>query len=101
MSYVADLVGVDHVGLGIDYFTGQDGIMPLAEAQDLYDFMLQVGSLEPSRLLATPMDLPRRHRNARQAAEPDNRPPASGFFDDDVKKILGENWLRVFEAVWG
>jgi membrane dipeptidase len=23
-----------------------------------------------------------------------------GFGEDDVRAILGENWLRVFEAVW-
>ncbi len=101
VSYVADLVGVDHVGLGIDYFPGQDRIMALDQAQTTYEFLLQSGLWSTAAYPPPPWTYPE------GIETPDGLPNLTtgllrrGFSDQDVKLILGENWLRVFEAVWG
>jgi membrane dipeptidase len=91
VTYVRDLVGVDHVGLGLDY---------------------------------TPPD-PKGSGDADLASHPDFWPPAEyarpwpmkdvspgvfaqlaallverGWSIGDVRKVLGENFLRVARAVW-
>ena len=101
ITYLVDLVGVDHVGLGLDYFTGQDGIVTLAEAQATYDFMIKAGVWSADNYGPPPYIYPQRIET------PDTLPNltagllARGFSEEEVRKILGANWLRVFEAVWG
>lgn len=101
ITYIADLVGVEHVGLGLDYFTGQDGIVPLAEAQATYDFMIKAGIWSVDNYGPPPYVYPK------GIETPDTLPNLTaglkerGFSEDAVRKILGGNWLRVFEAVWG
>lgn len=101
LTYLVDLVGVDHVGLGLDYFTGQDGIVSLAEAQATYDFMIKAGVWSTDNYGPPPYVYP-------QGMEtPDTLPNLTagllrrGFSEEEAGKILGANWLRVFEAVWG
>ena len=67
----------------------------------MYDFMLQSGLWSPAAYSPPPWTYPA------GIETPDKLPNLTtgllrrGFSDDGVKKILGENWLRVFEAVWG
>ena len=66
IAHVAEVAGIDHVGLGSDF----DGINAVPQ-----------GLEDASRMPALTWELKRR-----------------GFSDGDVKKILGENFLRVIEA---
>lgn len=67
-EYVAELVGVDHVGIGTDY-DGVGDTLPIG-LKDVSTYpVLIAGLLE------------------------------RGFSEEDVKKILGENLLRVWEQV--
>ncbi|MDO5624030.1 MAG: polyhydroxyalkanoic acid system family protein [Pseudomonadota bacterium] len=101
ITYVADLVGVAHVGLGLDYFTGQHGIMPLAEAQATYDFMLQAGLWSADNYGPPPYVYPQGIETLDTLAHLTAGLKQRGFADGEVTQILGGNWLRVFEAVWG
>jgi membrane dipeptidase len=100
VAYIADLVGIDHVGVGMDYFPGQDGIMPLADAQKMYELLLESGHWSPSSYPPPPYTFPE------GIETPDLLPALTagllkrGFAVSEVKKIVGGNWLRVFEAVW-
>ncbi|NNE48073.1 MAG: membrane dipeptidase [Rhodothermales bacterium] len=67
IKHVAQLVGVDHVGLGSDF----DGVFSLPVGlQDVGDY---------PNLIAALLD--------------------DGFSDDDVRKICGENFMRVWQQI--
>ena len=101
VSYIANLVGIDDVGLAIDYFSGQDRIMSLEHAQPMYNFLIKSGYWSTAAYSPPPYIYPE------GIETPDTLPNLTvgllkrGFREDEVKKILGGNWLRLFEAVWG
>ena len=67
IKHVAQLVGIDHVGLGSDF----DGVFSLPVGlQDVGDY---------PNLIAALLD--------------------DGFSDDDVRKICGENFMRVWQQI--
>jgi membrane dipeptidase len=93
-------VGIDHVGLGIDYYTGQSGVATDEEAMQGYNEAIRSGIWStaypppPHRYPAgieTPQTLPRLTLRLLQR----------GYNEADVQKILGGNWLRVMRSVWG
>jgi membrane dipeptidase len=99
--HIAELVGTDHIGLAMDYF---DGIVPYAtpeqevarltvqdSAGDLWspgDIPVHPWSLAPG--LETPAGM----RDLTAALF------QHGFSYEDCRKIVGGNFLRVFEQVW-
>ncbi|MGT2509583.1 membrane dipeptidase [Cupriavidus basilensis] len=62
-EYIIDLVGVDHVGLGLDYFTHQAGVVSDADAKIYYDDSIRVGRWR-EEMYPLPLLLPGGHRNA-------------------------------------
>jgi membrane dipeptidase len=101
IDYDVRLVGIDHVAIGIDYFTGQHGVASDDEAQRMYASWLASGlwseaSYPPPPYyypdgIATPRDMPNLTRRLLER----------GYSVADTKKILGGNWVRVFREVWG
>jgi membrane dipeptidase len=87
IAYVRDLVGVDHVGIGLDYSpVSTEGVLnkhpeywPPSEYGE--------GGFSSS---AGPAKLP----------EITDAMLARGWPTDDVRKVLGRNFLRVAETVW-
>jgi membrane dipeptidase len=86
IAYVADLVGIDHIGLGADYSdefladfpaSGQECIMPM---EMLRAQVKGCGKIEEIPNLT--VEMVRR-----------------GFSEADIRKVMGENMLRVFEKV--
>ena len=88
LLYVIDLTGPDHVGLGLDY---------VFDASELEAYVRSKPSLfAPSSMSAGP----------RATIEPEaigdivERLLKENMTDDQVRGILGQNWLRVARAVW-
>lgn len=89
IDYVAQMVGAQHVGLGLDYLPDVEEVpklfaryphaWPGYSAEDLMD-----NRFAPPELLPEITELLL----------------AKGYADDDVRGILGENFLRVARQVW-
>jgi membrane dipeptidase len=96
IDYIAKLVGVDHVGIGIDFpwhhatpewneFMGQTyaSAYPVSKAQ-----------IQLRGLTAKGLDSPELFPNITKGLV------ARGYSDQEIEKILGGNFMRVFKAVW-
>lgn len=92
---LVERVGIDHVGIGTDYTQDQ--------SKAFFDWLFaQQGTKYQERPVSVPdplthpkgMETPDKFCNI--AGELINR----GYSEADAKKILGENWLRLFREVW-
>jgi membrane dipeptidase len=97
---VVEQVGIDHVGLGIDYYTGQAGVATDEEALRSYNHAIQSGIWGPA-YPPPPHRYPSGIETPRTAQNLTGRLLERGYSSDHVRKILGQNWLRVMRAVWG
>lgn len=91
MAYVADRVGIDHVGIGLDYAydLGIDDIPPGTDVG--YWWPVAAGYTAGLDVhIAEPETLPRVTESLLKR----------GFGSEDVGKILGGNFRRVAERVW-
>ena len=101
IDYVVQLVGIDHVALGIDYFEGMHPLMPLERAKRQYDDFIASGMWSAASYPPPPYHYPE------GIETPEGFPNLTagllrrGYCEADTRKILGGNWLRVYEAVWG
>ena len=90
-DYLKRLVGVDHIGLGPDFMFDRPDIsaiipelwVPAAHSNNPPWFMVKG--------YETISDLPNVTHGLMQR----------GWSDAEIRKVLGENWLRVYEKVWG
>ncbi|RKL61904.1 membrane dipeptidase [Thermoanaerobacteraceae bacterium SP2] len=99
-DYIINLVGIDHVGLGIDYWEGMAEISDSEEAWQIYDELISTGAWSAEMYPPPPWHYPK------GIDTPDKLPNLveamikRGYSLDNIKKILGENWLRIFKQVW-
>lgn len=93
---LVERVGIDHVGIGTDYTQNQP--------KEFFDWIfsqqgtkrMDVSDAYPENLLHPEgMETPDSLGNV--AAELRTR----GYRDEDIAKVLGGNWLRLFRQVWG
>jgi len=90
-EYIKKLVGVDHVGLGPDFVEGRNinydninrDVMP-PEMMSQGTWLYVKGFENISQLPNVTQSLIRR-----------------GWSTGEIRKVLGENWLRVYKQVWG
>jgi membrane dipeptidase len=92
VAYVADLVGIDHVAIGTDFFEAESPIRferyfrrryPAIVGQYTIDTVYAQGFERVDDFAVLPEKLRQR-----------------GFGNDDVRKILGGNFMRVFGQCW-
>jgi membrane dipeptidase len=100
-AHIAELVGTDHIGIGMDYW---EGICPYStpeqqiarlEKQQAADDLWNPGNIPvyPWQL-APGLETPDGMRNLTAAFL------EHGFSYEETRKIMGENFLRVYETVW-
>jgi membrane dipeptidase len=100
LDYMVQLVGIDHVALGIDYY---EGMHPVANAQEAAKFFQQ--QLAQRRWSEASYPPPPHHYPAGMST-PRELPNLTGallergYAVSDVRKVIGGNWLRVFREVW-
>ena len=100
IDYIAELVGPEHVGLGLDYVP----TFGVANAPAAVGFKT-VGHDEGYRQASGgKSEAPRREDI--KYVEPEGMPPLTetligrGYGEAEIRGILGENWLRIARRVW-
>lgn len=87
IDHVAQLVGSDHVAVGLDY---------VFDRAELDEYLATMRATFPDDPTATPLSMVHPSAIVEIAAALLDR----GYGRTDLAKILGENWLRVAHAVW-
>lgn len=105
IAYYADLVGIDHVGFGIDSNANAGAyerrkVVMLSHTTNSMQGQQSLGfvSNEAGRgiLAAFPEGL----ESLANIVNIVDHLLKRGFSETDIKKVIGENWLRVFRATW-
>lgn len=101
IAYKAALVGIDHVGLGIDYYQGQHPVEDDEKAKARYDTFVAKGHWRPTEYPPPPYKYPVGMETPRTLSCLTDRLLQRNFNEAEVRKILGLNWMRVYREVWG
>jgi membrane dipeptidase len=91
MAYIGDLVGVEHVGIGLDYWNGTEGD---------YLKLVASGTWSAETYPPPPWRYPAGLGDASGLPNLTERLLERGFSAGEVAGILGENWLRVWGQIW-
>jgi membrane dipeptidase len=92
MEHMVDVAGIDHVGIGFDI-----------GFKRTEDDSQRIATSYPEFAVNPPLPL----RYATEINRADKAPSLTvelfrrGYGEDDVRKLLGLNWYRVFAQVWG
>jgi len=86
IDYYCDIIGSDHVGLGLDWMFWEAFPEFLAATAGRY----KPGQYDTEIRFSPPEVLPQITETLM----------ARGYTEQDIRKIMGENWLRVARAVW-
>lgn len=99
-DYIAEKVGTDYLSVGLDFYQGQWPYASQKEAMAMYEEALRTGRWRPGTYPKPP------YKYAKGVEVPSKLPNltaallARGYGERDVRKILGENLIRVFTQVW-
>ncbi len=88
VDYIANLAGTDHIGIGFDF----------SEPGDLESY--KYWGYDPDTYLIPPWDHPKGLEDISKAPNFTQGLIDRGYPEKDIKKILGENFLRVYKEVW-
>lgn len=99
-DHICELTGsADHVGLGLDYYDGMAGVATnLDEAHRDYEERIHAGVWNRENYPPPPHIYPKGIETPAGLGSLTDELLERGFSEDDVRKILGLNWLRVFAA---
>lgn len=92
-DYLKRLVGIDHVGLGTDHIWGW-GNSYAHTAQDNLLFPADAMSDGPSQLVKD-------FENISKLPNVERGLASRGWSQAELDKLMGANWLRVYQRVWG
>jgi membrane dipeptidase len=95
------VAGIDHVGLGFDYFDGQQPFATDEEAERVWQAAVDSGRWNPATYPKPPHYYPEGLSTPAELRNLTRRLLERGYSAADTEKILGANWLRVFRDVWG
>ena len=100
LSYVTDLVGIEHVALGIDYFLGQIGVADDAAATKEYEGRIAAGRWRRSYYPPPPYYYPKDIEMPERLPNLTIQLLERGYSETEIRAVLGENWMRVLSACW-
>ncbi len=92
---LVERVGIDHVGIGTDFTQDQPAVF--------FEWIFsQQGTKPRERPVAYPDPLvhPKEMETPDKLSSVASELVGRGYSDADLRKVLGENWLRLFRQVW-
>jgi membrane dipeptidase len=90
IDYIAELAGIDHVAIGLDFY---DGGTP-----EEYEELLRIEEWDARDIPPCPHIYPAGFEDATKLPALTAALIDRGYSEDDVAKLLGLNWLRVLDA---
>ncbi|MDM5196722.1 dipeptidase [Fictibacillus enclensis] len=100
IDYLKKLVGVRHIGIGMDFWEGMDGIAKIEDAKKLYDVLLRNGQWKATSYPPPPWRYPEGVEDPSKFANLTKALLNRGYSEDEVLLILGKNFIRVYKEVW-
>jgi membrane dipeptidase len=101
VDYIANLVGVDHVGIGLDQTDATERFAEPPARPELPDWRIRrpdmLGTYEEFYTVPYAKDI----GDNSMVPNITRGLVARGYSDEDILKIMGGNWLRVFKDVIG
>src|SRR5688572_1140512 len=101
LDYMVELAGIDHVALGIDYYEGMHTVASAEEAASFFKQQLAQRRWSEASYPPPPHHYPTGMATPKELPNLTARLLDRGYKPDDVRKVIGGNWMRVFRAVWG
>ena len=95
IDYMVNLVGIDFVGIGMDYVDGQDS--NFSRTLTWGGTMAQADRVAVGR---TVWPMPYAVPDSAHLAQVTEGMIKRGYRDEDIQKVLGMNWLHYFQRVW-
>ena len=93
IDYLVEMIGIDHVAVGTDFTEGQP--------KEFFDWLLTGKSKRgPCMQLVHPISNPKGIQHAKEFPNITQALMKRGYAEGDTKKIMGENWLRLYREVW-
>lgn len=89
IDHIAQLVGVEHVGLGLDFVTRPDLFWPMVSQAPHIWPAPEGGPMKPCRFA-----------DHAQLPELTDLMSMRGYTDNAIRAVLGQNWLRVCDSSW-
>ena len=99
-DYIAEIVGVDHIGFGSDYFDAQSPYATPEEADRIYRGFVDSGTWKPETYSPPPYVYPEGIETPDKLANLTQMLLEHEYSDMEVHKILGGNFMRVYKEVW-
>lgn len=96
IDYMVNLVGIEAVGIGMDYVDGQD--------PNFSGTLTWGGTMAQANRLAVGRQtwpMPYAVKDSSQMAQVTEGLAKRGYRDEDIQNVLGLNWLRYFHKIWG
>lgn len=99
-DFIAEEVGTDHISLGIDHYWGHAPHASIEDQWAMYNYQIGTGTWDPSTWPKPPLkhidglETPSNTSNLADAFV------KRGYKEEDIRKILGGNLIRVFSENW-
>lgn len=100
VDHVAQLVGVEHVCLAMDYVEYQTGITDDDKAMMIYNSILESGAWTAENYPAPPWHYPREVEMPEDLHHISIGLHKRGYSRQDIEGILGLNLIRILKEVW-
>jgi membrane dipeptidase len=93
IDYLVEMIGIDHVAVGTDFTE--------AQPKEFFDWLLTGKSKRgPCMELVHPISNPKGIQSAKEFPNITQALMKRRYAEGEIKKIMGENWLRLYREVW-
>ncbi len=99
-DHYANLIGTDHIGFGGDYFDGQEPYSTVEESQKIYQRWVDAGLWSTATYPPPPYVYPEGVETPDKLENLTRMLLEHEYSGEEVHKILGGNFMRVYKQVW-